>query len=203
MKIVLATNNKHKVEEIRSCLQNLPLEILSLQLLPEVELKEEGKTLVENALQKGRCVAHATKEWALSDDTGLFVEALKGRPGIFSGRYAGEEASFQDNTNKLLEEMKNIPESKRGAYFSCVMALVSNGGEEILVEGRLEGSIAVKPQGSFGFGYDPIFWLPSRRCTLAEISLEEKNKISHRGQALFKMRGVIEGILKMENSIRK
>ena len=198
MKLVLATANQHKVEEIKNYLKGLPLDILYLENFPEVVLKEEGKTLRENALQKARTAAQKTKLWALGDDTGLFVEALEGRPGVFSSRYAGEQANYKENTKKLLMEMRDVPEKNRDAYFSCVLALVHSDGREVVVEGRLEGMITKEPRGDKGFGYDPVFWLPDRGCTLAEISLEEKNKISHRGRALFKMKGVLEGLLKME-----
>lgn len=198
MKVVLATQNRHKTEEIRSYLRDLQGVILSATK-GLTEIKEEGTTLRENALQKARTAAQATGQWALADDTGLFVEALDGKPGLFSARYAGEGATYEENVNKLLKEMQEVLDEKRRAYFSCVMALVYPDGREVTVEGRLEGEIAKEPRGSCGFGYDPIFFLPDRGCTLAEIPLEEKNKISHRGRALFKMWGVIEEIAKMEN----
>lgn len=201
MKIVLATNNRHKIEEIRSFLPGV--EILSLDQFDPIELKEEGSTLRDNALQKARIVAQASGEWALADDTGLFVPALGGRPGVFSSRYAGQKATDEENIFKLLGEMKDLAGDKREAYFSCVMALVHPDGREVTVEGRLQGQIAKGPKGNRGFGYDPIFWLPDRGCTLAELSLEEKNKVSHRGRALDKMRGVLEGLIKLENSMRK
>lgn len=201
MKIVLATNNKDKIREILAYFRDLDLDIIPLTPSPlggeggvrgEFKLKEEGTTLRDNALQKARTVAKATGQWALADDTGLFVEALEGRPGVFSSRYAGEGATYEQNVSKLLEEMRDVSDEKRDAYFSCVMALVYPDGREVTVEGRLEGTIAREPCGDHGFGYDPIFFLPDRACTLAEIPLEEKNKISHRGRALWKMRGVVE-----------
>lgn len=198
MKVVLATNNRHKVEEIKAYLQDLDVTLLTPS--PLVGVKEEGVTLRENALQKARAVAKVFGGWALADDTGLFVEALEGRPGVFSSRYAGEGASYQDNVQRLLEEMRPVPAEKRGAYFSCVIALVHPDGREVTVEGRLEGSIAQETQGDQGFGYDPIFFLPDRGCTLAEIPLEEKNKISHRGRALFKIKGVLEGLVRLEKN---
>ncbi|OGQ04960.1 MAG: non-canonical purine NTP pyrophosphatase, RdgB/HAM1 family [Deltaproteobacteria bacterium RIFCSPLOWO2_12_FULL_44_12] len=198
MKIVLATENKHKIEEMKTYLNNLPLEILSKEHFPKITLEETGETLRENALQKARTVAKTTGFWAMADDTGLFVEALDGRPGVFSSRYAGEKATYKENVEKLLKEMRDVPEKDRGAFFSCVLALVHPDGREVVVEGRLEGVIAKEQSGAKGFGYDPVFWLPDRDCTLAEISLEEKNKISHRGRALFKMKGILEGLIKME-----
>lgn len=201
MKIVLATNNRHKVEEIQGYFKDIPLTLSPLvgegRVRGGIALKEEGLTLRDNALQKARTVAKATGEWALADDTGLFVEALGGSPGIFSSRYAGLRASYEENVAKLLDAMKKIPGEKREAYFSCVMALVHPDGREVVVEGRLEGRITLAPKGERGFGYDPVFFLPDRGLTLAKISLEEKNKISHRGRALFKMKGVIEGLMKL------
>ncbi|MDO8527220.1 MAG: XTP/dITP diphosphatase [Deltaproteobacteria bacterium] len=194
MKIVLATENRHKVEEIRHFLGGLDLEMASLKNFPSVVLKEDGNTLRDNALQKARIVAKAAGQWALADDTGLFVEALDGKPGVSSARYAGKECDSQKNIDKLLAEMKNIPAEKRSAHFSCQLALVHPDGREVVVQGKLEGSIALKPGGEKGFGYDPIFYLPECHCTLAEISLEEKNKISHRGRALKGMRGVLESL---------
>lgn len=199
MKLVLATKNRHKVEEIQAGFKNLAMEILSLDDFPEVVLKEEGKTLRENALQKARISAHATGCWALGDDVGLFVEALGGEPGIFSARYFKEGATFEENRNQLLKKMESIPPEKRGAVFSCVLALVHPDGREVVVGGDLEGSIGVNPKGDRGFGYDPIFLLPDRGITLAELTLEEKNRISHRGKALFKMRGILEGLMTLEN----
>lgn len=199
MKIVLATHNPHKLEEIENFFQ----EVRGVVFEPAAKnciLKEEGETLRENALQKARAAAQTTLGWALADDTGLFVEALGGRPGIYSSRYAGEKATYEENAAKLLDALKETPEENRTAYFSCIMALVHPDGREVTVEGRLEGCIASASRGQHGFGYDPVFFLPDRGCRLAELSLEEKNKISHRGRALYKMRGVLEELMKMENS---
>lgn len=206
MKIILATQNRHKVEEVRayfeslrglkdrSHLHRIQWEIATPPWADRNDI-ETGRTLRENALQKARGVAQRAVEWALADDTGLFVDALGGRPGIFSARYAGENATFPQNIRKLLAEMKDVPEKDRSAHFSSVLALVHPDGREVTVEGRLEGVIAAEPKGKGGFGYDPVFFLPNRRCTLAEISIEEKNRISHRAKALFKMRGVLESPL--------
>lgn len=196
MKLVLATKNRHKVEEMQNFLRDLPLEIVSLDAYPNIVLREEGSSLRENAMHKARTVTAVTKEWALADDTGLFVDALGGRPGIFSARFAGEKATFEDNVDLLLKEMDGMKEKDRTAYFSCVLALAHADGREVVVEGRLEGLITRQPSGEKGFGYDPIFFLPDRGQTLAQLSLEEKNKISHRGMALFKMKGILEGLLK-------
>lgn len=199
MKIVLATKNQHKVREIQEALRGLAIDLVSLRDFPKVFLREEAASLRENALQKARITAKEANHWALADDTGLFVEALEGQPGIFSARYAGANATFEQNIYKLLSEMKDIPKGKRRAHFQTFLALVHPDGREVVVDGRLEGVIVQKKKGGEGFGYDPIFFLPERHCTLAEISLEEKNRISHRGQALVKIRGVLEEWLALEN----
>lgn len=197
MKITLATQNRDKIKEIEAYFFGLGADFLSLADVGEINLKEEGKTLRANALQKAETAAASVHDWALADDTGLFVDALQGEPGVYSARYAGENATYRENVEKLLRELEGVPEGKRGAYFSCVMALYHPDGREAVVEGRLGGVIALAPKGENGFGYDPVFLLPERGCTLAELPLKEKNKISHRGRALFKMRGVLEGLLKM------
>ncbi len=186
MKLVLATNNRHKIEEIKAYLT-------TVEILPRenFDLKEEGETLRENALQKARLVAVKAGMWALADDTGLFVDALDGRPGILSARYAGEQATAQDNIKKLLKELEGLSFEKRGAHFETVVALVHPDGREITVSGKLNGTIAEKSSGREGFGYDPVFWISSFRCTLAEIPLEQKNRISHRGKALEKLKTVL------------
>ncbi|MDZ4224902.1 MAG: RdgB/HAM1 family non-canonical purine NTP pyrophosphatase, partial [bacterium] len=163
------------------------------------DVAETGTTLLENALQKARAAAKASGLWALADDTGLFVDALDGKPGVFSARYAGEEGNAVKNIEQLLQELRGVPFEKRGAHFETVMALVHPDGREVTVQGELAGMIAEKCSGEKGFGYDPVFWLPKRGVTLAELPLEEKNRISHRGKALLKMKKIIEEILKIEN----
>ena len=192
--LIFATGNPHKVEEIQNRLHDWPVKLLSLKDFPLVTLHEEGETLRENALQKARTVAGACGEWALSDDTGLFVAALDGRPGIFSARYAGPKATFTENVDKLLREMEGVPSEKRGAYFECVMALAHPDGREVTVRGTIDGMISEKQRGEAGFGYDPVFYIPSAKCTFAEMSLAEKNRISHRARAFEKMRIVLREI---------
>ena len=194
MKIILATANRHKIEEIRSV---IPAQA-GIQILEWLDSRfrgndivETGATLLENALQKARAAAKTSGLWALADDTGLFVDALDGRPGIYSARYAGEEGIAVKNIEKLLQELRGVPFEKRGAHFETVMALVHPSGREVTAQGKLEGMIAEKQSGNKGFGYDPVFWLPESRCTLAELSLEEKNKISHRGKALKLIRDIL------------
>ena len=195
MKLVLATQNRDKIREIKKEFSNLSLEIISLEDLTNFpSIIEDGKTLRENALKKARIVAEKIGTWALGDDTGLIVAALGEKPGIFSARFAGPKATYKENCEKLLQVMKEIPQEKRRAYFSTILALVHPDGREVVLEGKLEGTILGRMRGSGGFGYDPLFYVPRLGKTLAEISLEEKNIISHRGQALRKMKVVVENI---------
>ena len=186
-RILLATRNPHKEREISEMLGPL-VSILSLRdfpLLPETI--EDQPTLEANAAKKAREAALQTKLWALADDTGLEVEALGGAPGVFSARYAGERASFEDNTKKLLRDLSQTPPEKRKAVFRTVIALSSPEGKIETVEGRIAGMITESPRGKEGFGYDPVFWVPSRQKTLAEMDPKEKNSISHRSLALKKI----------------
>jgi len=192
MDIILATHILHKVEEISSRLGDLPVTWMTLEDFPHIgEIEETGSTLLDNSLLKARTVNAITGLPALADDTGLEVDALDGAPGVYSARWAGEDASFEDNINKLLIEMKSVELEKRTARFRTVISLV-DGPTEKWVEGCAEGIIAEKPKGNDGFGYDPVFFLPQTGKTFAELSLEEKNRISHRGTALEKLRDVIK-----------
>ena len=156
--------------------------------VPEIE--ENGETFAENALKKARFYSKYFVKVTLADDSGLEVDRLKGLPGIYSARYAGERASGQENNEKLLGEMEGVPISKRGARFRCVIAVVSPDGRELLAEGSCKGRIGFREKGKRGFGYDPLFVLPNCGKTMAELSLEEKNRISHRGKALRKIRKI-------------
>ena len=203
MKLVLATNNHDKVKEIKTYLSSLSWEIIGAFELPNApDVVEDQATLRGNALKKAREIAEVAGTWTLADDTGLFVTALKGRPGVYSARYAGSKASYLENVQKLLQEMKSVPAGKRAAEFVCVMALVHSDGREVVVESRLVGEITTEPKGKSGFGYDPVFWLPQQKKTLAELTLEEKNQISHRGQSLYKMKSVLETIIKIPSPLR-
>ena len=183
--VVLATRNQHKVQEIRALLADLPITFLSLADFPDLpEVVEDGLTCQENAVKKARETAAGTGHWALADDTGLEVEALGGRPGVYAARYAGEHATYADNCEKLLEELIHIPHERRGARFLTVMALADSEGHIEVVEGALQGQITERFYGSQGFGYDPVFYVPEAHKTLAEMTLSEKNACSHRGQAL-------------------
>ena len=187
-KLVLATNNPGKKKEIQKILQGLPIEVALAGDFPGCpESEEPFDTYLENAEDKARLVAEHTGCWALADDSGLEVDALEGRPGVLSARYAGEGVSYEDNYKKVLEELQDVPEARRGAAFRCQMVLRSPEGKQFVTEGRLEGRITQKPRGEGGFGYDPIFLLPDQGRTLAEMSLEEKNSLSHRQRALTQM----------------
>ncbi|MDR4492876.1 MAG: XTP/dITP diphosphatase [Nitrospirales bacterium] len=183
--LVLGTGNRHKAQEILAFLTDLPLQIKTLENFPDCpEVIEDGETCQTNAIKKAREIAAWTRHWTLADDTGLDVEALGGRPGVFAARYAGENATYADNCRKLLEDMQGVPADKRTARFLTVMALSDPEGTVEVVEGALEGVITETFYGSQGFGYDPVFFVPELGKTLAEIPLVEKNQISHRAKAL-------------------
>lgn len=190
---MIATRNKGKIREIREALNGLGLRIYALSDFPDVpEIEEDGKNFTENALKKARFYSNYFGMLTIADDSGLEVDSLKGLPGIYSARYAGEGASSQVNNQKLLGELQGIPISKRGARFKCILALVSPDGKEAIAEGSCKGSIGLREKGKRGFGYDPLFILPTDGKTMAELSLKEKNKISHRGKALRKLRKIIK-----------
>lgn len=198
MKIILATRNFDKVKEIETLLKNLAVEILTLADFPEIpDIIEDGQTLEENAVKKAKTVHDLTGLLALADDTGLEVQALDGRPGVYSSRYSGENATYEDNVNKLLKEMNGIPDNQRNARFRCVISIVDINIQKN-VEGICEGRIATQKQGHSGFGYDPIFWVPKYNQTFAEMSLDLKNKISHRGLALQKAKQELIQLLKIK-----
>ena len=177
---------------IAETLSNMNIELLSLHKFPEIgEIIEDGATLEENALIKARTVHELTKLPALADDTGLEVDALEGAPGVFSARYFGENASYSDNVNKLLKEMKNVPNKKRMAKFRTVMAFVGHK-MELIAEDYVKGIITNVTKGIDGFGYDPVFYVPEMNKTYAEMSIKEKNQISHRGKALVKMQKLLQ-----------
>ena len=200
--VVLATSNQHKVEEIRAMLAELPITFLSLTDFPDLpEVIEDGTTCQENAVKKAREIAAGAGHWALADDTGLEVDALGGRPGVYAARYAGEGATYADNCDKLLEELQQIPAGQRGARFLTVMALSDPEGQTETVEGVLQGQIAEQFYGSDGFGYDPVFYVPKANKTLAEMTLDEKNNLSHRGQALILAKDLLKQRLEYTPSV--
>ncbi len=182
--LVLATNNSHKVRELRSMLDGMDVEIRTLGDFPQCgEVVEDGLTLEENALKKARAAFRCSGLPSIADDTGLEVYYLLGAPGVYSARYAGEHCSFADNNRKLLKEMTQVPTRRRQARFRCVIAFVAPGIERTF-EGSVEGSILRQNRGANGFGYDPVFLVTEAGKTLAEMTLEEKNAVSHRARAL-------------------
>jgi XTP/dITP diphosphohydrolase len=189
-RLLLATRNPGKLAELRTLLADLPIEVAVADSAPEVA--ETGATFSENALLKARAVAAWSGEWALADDSGLEVDALGGRPGVFSNRYAGPDASDADRNARLLAEMEGVPEAARTARFRCVAALAAPDGRAWTREGECRGRIARALRGTHGFGYDPLFLLPDRDLTMAELTPEEKSRVSHRGRALAAMRQVLQ-----------
>ena len=184
MKLVIATHNEDKLKEIQAYLESFSFNVLSLNKYPEIgEIIEDGKTLLDNALIKAREVFDKTGLPTISDDTGLEVDGLDGKPGVYSARYAGEECTYLDNVEKLLTDMKKIPIPNRTAQFKTVMVF-KDKNQELIVEGVVKGLISRELKGDNGFGYDPIFFVPELGKTFGEMSAIEKNKISHRGNAL-------------------
>jgi XTP/dITP diphosphohydrolase len=183
-KLLLATNNKGKVREYKHMLKDLPFElVLPAELGIKTEVDEMGGSLEENARLKATSLARESQLLTLADDSGLEVDVLGGEPGRLSARYAGEGASDRDRVNYLLSRLKDVPEEKRSARFRCVIAIATPGGEVELCSGECPGFITLEPRGEEGFGYDPIFYLPELGKTMAELTLEEKNRVSHRGRA--------------------
>lgn len=185
MEIALASANQGKRREIAALLEPMGISVrTAAELGFSEDVPETGDTFAENALIKARAVAQALGRPALADDSGLAVEALGGAPGVLSARYAGPGATDAERNAKLLAELAGLPPEHRGAAFVCVMACARPDGAALTAEGRLEGRIALAPAGDNGFGYDPVFELPERGRTVAMLSAEEKNAISHRGRAL-------------------
>jgi XTP/dITP diphosphohydrolase len=189
MKIVFASRNEGKVREIREMLEGAKVELLSLKDYPGIPpIVEDGKTFLENALKKAKIVSDFTGEIVLADDSGLSVEALNGEPGIYSARYAGEEATDDDNIDLLLSKLKNIPPQARKAFFCCALVLYCPDGRYDAFEAKWHGVIIDERRGENGFGYDPVFFVPQLGKTAAELPPDIKNKVSHRGQAFALLR---------------
>jgi XTP/dITP diphosphohydrolase len=219
MELVLATRNRDKIKEIRHILEGLDATILTLDDFPPApEPVEDGETLEANALKKARAVRANTGRSAMADDTGLFVAALDGAPGVHAARYAGPEQSYEANTAKLLAAMEGVPDGRRAVEFRTVIAVALAGDDAreakkqiaavpesrfatklgkdgevdaVVAEGILHGEITREKRGQGGFGYDPVFWVPARGCTLAQMSAAEKNEISHRYRALVETRALL------------
>ena len=197
--MILATHNTYKQEEMNALLESLGINIIGLNEYPQIgDIEETGTSLIENSFIKARAVYELTGLPSLADDTGLEVDALDGAPGVYSARYAGKDASFLDNIEKLLRNLEGVSELNRTARFRTVVTSV-DGSRELHSEGIVEGIITANPKGSDGFGYDPIFLPRGSQSTFSEMTQMEKNKISHRAKALIKMKKLLEQSFKEEN----
>lgn len=191
--MIFATGNENKMKEIREILGALPLEILSMKEAGvSADIVEDGKTFEENALIKARAICKLAGEMVLADDSGLEIDYLNKEPGIYSARYMGEDTSYHIKNKSLIDRLEGVPDEKRTARFVCAIAAVLPDGKELVVRGTVEGIIGYEEKGENGFGYDPIFYLPERGFTTAELPPEEKNSISHRGNALRLMKELLE-----------
>lgn len=192
-KIVFATGNQNKMVEIREILSGLDAEILSMREAGiSLDIVEDGKTFEENALIKAKAVAQVTDAIVLADDSGLEIDYLNKEPGVYSARYMGEDTSYDIKNQALLDRLAGVPKEKRTARFVCAIAAVFPNGETIVKRGTIEGYIGEKPAGENGFGYDPIFYVDEYNCSTAELSMQQKNALSHRGNALRAIRGELE-----------
>ncbi|MCS6296725.1 MAG: RdgB/HAM1 family non-canonical purine NTP pyrophosphatase [Nitrospira sp.] len=203
MHIVLATRNQHKKQELVALLSGSGITIRTLDDFPEApEVVEDGDTCEANALKKAVEIAGYTGLPAVADDTGLEVDALGGRPGAFAARYAGENASYEDNCRKLLHELRGVPPAQRGARFVTVAAIAFPGGKTMSAKGVLDGVIAESVVGSNGFGYDPVFVLPEYNQTLGQLPPDVKNRISHRARAFAQAKTLLQQMMGDWNSVR-
>lgn len=192
-KLLLATNNQAKVREYRRLLQGLDYQLVTpAELGLNIAVDESGGSMEENATLKATTFAAASGLLAMADDSGLEVDALGGQPGVLSARYAGEEANDRDRVNYLLSRLKDVPLDKRGARFRCIIAIARPDGLIEIVSGECKGLITFEPKGEHGFGYDPIFYLPDVEKTMAELPLELKNQVSHRGRAAARAARVLQ-----------
>ncbi len=193
MKIIFATGNENKLREIRQITENMGIEIVSMKDAGYyTEVEETGTTFEENAYLKASAIAKKCNLPTLADDSGLEIDYLNKEPGIYSSRFMGEDTPYSVKNAELLRRMEGVPDEKRTARFVCAICLVRPDGSSETVKATMEGRVAYKSAGKNGFGYDPIFFLPERGCTSAELSPEEKNEISHRGKALRMMRDILE-----------
>ena len=192
-RIIFATGNAGKMKEIRLILEDLGCPVLSMkEAQADPEIVENGATFGENAEIKARAVWACTGDIVLADDSGLVVDYIGGEPGIYSARYMGEDTSYRIKNQNLIDRLEGVPEEKRTARFVCAIAAAFPDGRSFVVRGTIEGIIGYEERGTNGFGYDPIFYLPERGVSTAEIPPEEKNSISHRGNALRKMKELLE-----------
>ena len=190
--IIFATKNKGKIKEIQAILGKDFL-VKSLEEIGiNIDIIEDGKTFEENAIKKAVEIMHITNKIVLADDSGLEIDYLNGEPGVYSARYMGEETPYSIKNKKILEILNGVEEEKRSARFVSVIALAIPQKQPITTRGTVEGIIGYEIKGENGFGYDPIFYIPELKSTVAQLSLEEKNKISHRGKALYEMKKILE-----------
>lgn len=188
-KVVLASGNRGKLREINQILGELGMEVVPQSDFEVPDVEETGLSFVENAILKARHASLLTGLPAIADDSGLEVDALSGAPGIYSARFAGVDASDAENLQKLLEDLKGVPEAERSARFQCLTVFMAHAQDPtpLICQGSWEGRILFAPQGENGFGYDPVFYVPGENCAAAELPPETKNRLSHRGQALAKL----------------
>ena len=197
MKLIIASNNKKKIEELKTILGDFFDDIISLKEAGiDHETIEDGNTFTENALKKAREIACISGCASVADDSGLEVDALEGAPGIYSARYAGEHGDDKANNKLLLENMKDVSDKERTARFKSVVALVLPDGRELSAEGAVEGIILHEEKGDKGFGYDPLFFVPSLNATFAQVEAKDKHEISHRGKAVRALAAKLDGFLK-------
>ncbi len=192
-KAILASSNKHKLEEIQTILSEFDYELLTLNEvgLGDLEIIEDGETFEENSYIKAKAVMDLKKIVTIADDSGLEVDYLEGAPGVYSARYAGDHVSYSDNNKKLLEALSGVPEAKRTARFVTVITMLFENGEKIVARGEVKGIIGTELKGDGGFGYDPLFYVPEIGKTFAECTSEEKNRLSHRANALVELKEIL------------
>lgn len=192
--VVLASSNPHKIEEIYEILKTLEYKILSMKEvgLGDMDIVEDGDTFEANSLIKAKAVYEATKMPAIGDDSGLMVDYLNGEPGVYSARYSGEDKNYAANNEKLLKNLEGVPMEKRGAKFVTVITLMFSPDDYVVARGEVHGLIGEELRGSNGFGYDPLFIVPEKGKTFAELTSEEKNSISHRANALVKLQEILK-----------
>ena len=196
MKIIFATGNQGKMKEVKMILSDLGCEILSMKEAGiTIDIVEDGKTFEENAMIKAQAIAKLEKAIVLADDSGLEVDYLNKEPGIYSSRYLGEDTPYEEKNRQIMERLEDVEWEKRTARFVCAIAGVMPDGKTFTTRATIEGYIGTESRGSNGFGYDPIFYVPEYDCTTAELTLEQKNKISHRGKALEKAKKAIRELL--------
>jgi XTP/dITP diphosphohydrolase len=194
--VIIATKNPGKAREFEHIFAPRGIAVRTLLDYPEIEdVEETGTSFEENATLKAEAVSKQLNKMVIGDDSGLMVDALEGRPGIYSARYAGEPKNDQKNLEKVLQELQGVSEENRTARFYCALAVAVPGKETITVAGTCEGRIIQEQRGTNGFGYDPVFYVPEKGWTMAELSSDEKNKISHRANALKKLEGMLDSIV--------